>query len=176
MPRLEQERLELERQVEKGPPDERVIDKFVRMGDDMNRLVELRQIAGEQFFTDSEEVAREFAGPEGFVIVVDVPSEIASEHHKGEQIMSPGEQFVVNSNFVFSASELIEHSDDWDLDTIDIASEREEQNREKAKAENKGETRQLLDHTIREEKDLSEADKEAVKQLRQQFGSMSKPR
>lgn len=95
------------------------------MGEDMIRLIELRQIAGDQFFTDDEQIAKEFAGDNGFVVSIDPDEDEVKKHYAGEQVTSPAGKARYVSNFRFSGKELMENRDRWELETSSMAKGKE---------------------------------------------------
>ena len=95
----------------------------------MLRKYELEKIAGSQFFTDDEQAAREFAGDQGFVIVLDVPDLVAMDHFAGSQTMAPAGIVRYVTNFVFSGDELYGNPE-WKMDLIEVGMEKKNDNRE----------------------------------------------
>ncbi len=90
--------------------------------------------------------------------------------------MMPGQGMILNSNYLITGTELIEHADGWNLYAVDIANEREEQKRELQNVEKDNVGKELNKHAIQGIEDLSEADQKAVQQMREQFGNLFKPR
>lgn len=87
------------------------------------RWAELAKIAGPQFFTDQEQITREVAGGKGYVLALEVDSEVAQGHYHGEQVMERGEERRHISNFVFTGEELAQLANDQKVELIDIAKE-----------------------------------------------------
>jgi len=87
--------------------------------ENLTRLIELRRLKGPQFFTDREEVAKDFAGDKGFIIVLDVPDKEARGHWQDWQDMAPsGKRHYAVDNYVFRGDELAQHSE-WKTDLIE---------------------------------------------------------
>ncbi|MEX2028786.1 MAG: hypothetical protein WD988_04790 [Candidatus Curtissbacteria bacterium] len=125
---LEKEHESLEakrRKIRTENPNFTSVERLDAMGDDMIRLIELRQIAGTQFFTDDEQIAREFAGDSGFVVAIDLEEDEVKKHYQGEQVASPAGKARYVSNFVFSGKELMENGDRWKLETNSATREKE---------------------------------------------------
>lgn len=163
---LAEELKQLNAVAKSGPEGETIVEAIHRMGgDEFVRHVELRQIAGPQFFTNDEQVARTFAGPEGFVIEMDVPPEEADVHYQGEQSMRSGEDTAYSSNYVFLGTEIADKLSEWKVDLIELGVENLEAAQEIEKPR--------IDRTVRGSDELSPQDKAAINDLRDHFG---KPR
>ena len=161
--KLQKEFLELEEKLREGPEKEILTATLHRMGiDAMDRHFDLRKIGGPQFFTNMESLARDFAGQDGFVMIIDVPDEVADEHYQGEEVMHPGAEMVFNSNYVFMGEEIAEHLADWNVDLIEME-------RESHEVQAEASPHRDPNQTIRGNEDLTESDHEAINQFRQHF-------
>ena len=101
------------------------VDIVRKMGEErFARWGELSKIAGSQFFTDDAEMARGFAGDKGFLIVVDLPDDVAHEHYRGDQMMARDGKSRLISNFVFSGKELAQITQDGKADFVELELER----------------------------------------------------
>lgn len=157
-----------------------IIDVMKRMGEErFARWGELAKIAGAQFFTDDEAMARGYAGEKGFLIVVDIPDEDAHAHYRGDQMLmrGGGEAPRAVSNFVFSGKELAQIAQDGHADLVEL--EREKKNKEGkavagvdalearvAELRTEDSKTPYALRTIRDEHDLSKRDRKAIGELR----------
>lgn len=83
-------------------------------------LTAFMQLANSQFYTDQYEIAKDFAGENGYIMSIDVPLGLAMDHYKGEQRVKS--TAMPCSNFVFSGEELEKNTDQWKLEVEDLNS------------------------------------------------------
>lgn len=155
-----------------------VVDMVNRMGKErFARWADLAKIAGAQFFTDDAEMARGVAGGKGFLMVVDIPDEVAHEHYKGDQMMARDGKPRFISNFVFSGKELAQIAQDGKADLVELEIERKNKEGKVTSGTDALEARiaelRTEDsmtpkpfHTIRRTHDLSEKDRKALEGFR----------
>lgn len=139
---------------------ENVIDAIKKMGvENFTRFTELRRLAGPQFYTDDESIARGFAGEKGFVHILEIEDDAAREHYQGSQLMAPAGEPRIANNFVFRGRELMQHPE-WKRDFIEM--EREEAEKE---IKPSGIESSSVFRTIREPGNLSTKDRDALREF-----------
>jgi hypothetical protein len=91
--------------------------------DQIKRFKELREIAAEQFFTDNEKIARDFAKENGFLVEMHIEDKTAFDHYAGEHSMAPDSKLQLSSNFVFSGKDLAKNVKEWNVRVISLENE-----------------------------------------------------
>jgi len=75
-----------------------------------------KHVPAEQFFTDSEALARNHAGKKGGLITIQVPWVEASAHKRGQAFQCVGNTTILGDNFVFTLGELQANWETWQVD------------------------------------------------------------
>ncbi len=99
--------------------------EYFRAFKELPRLNELRRIAQPQYFTDQEQIARDFAGEKGFVLVIEIDETEALRHHRGQQHMAPNKHPILADNYLFSAKELADLAKSGLVELIELEFERD---------------------------------------------------
>lgn len=129
----------------------------------IQQYVLLRQIRGEQHFTDQKMIALGYAGEDGYILEIDIDHETATDHYSGEEIVGATEKGqLVSSNFVFDGYELYELVSTGKVDVYPAKESVDEVTKELTEEGSKDHLRD----TIYNHDQLSSDDAEAIGRLR----------
>ena len=74
---------------------------------------------GDQIFTDDKKIARDCAGPNGYLITINVPDNIVGKHYYADEFVRSKD--ALSSNFAFGARELAKNRSTWQLQVEKIS-------------------------------------------------------